>query len=114
VRARKIAICAFSNLSCALCRGMKNWLKKTRRRDMVEFILPGSTAAFKKAAMSTSWRSLTFWHPSQGRPKSPKPADGRHKVPAGAVVRPSLARGCNQTRRAGAFGCRSRLNQMTT
>jgi hypothetical protein len=27
---------------------MKNWFKKTRRRDMVEFILPGSTAALKK------------------------------------------------------------------
>jgi IS5 family transposase len=56
----------------------------------------------------------SVWHPSQGRQKAPKPADGRHKVWAGAVVRPSLSRGCNQTRRAGAFRCRSRLNQMTT
>ena len=28
--------------------GMKNWLRKTRRRDKVEFILPGSGVAFKK------------------------------------------------------------------
>jgi hypothetical protein len=27
---------------------MKNWLRKTRRRDKVEFILQGSTAALKK------------------------------------------------------------------
>jgi hypothetical protein len=27
---------------------MKNWFRKTRRRDKVEFILPGSPAVFKK------------------------------------------------------------------
>ena len=47
-------IWAFSSLNCALCRGMKNWFRKTRSRDKVDFILPDSTTAFKKnAAMST-------------------------------------------------------------
>jgi hypothetical protein len=47
-RARKIMIWALSSLSCVLCRGMKNWGKKTRGRENVAFILPGSTMAFKK------------------------------------------------------------------
>jgi len=29
---------------------------------------------------------LTFWHPSQGRPKTPKPEDGDHKAGAGGVM----------------------------
>jgi hypothetical protein len=48
MRARKIVIWALSSLSCALCRGMKNWFRKTRSRESVDFILPGSTTAFKK------------------------------------------------------------------
>ena len=34
---------SLSSLSCALCLGMKSWVRKTIRRENVEFIAPDST-----------------------------------------------------------------------
>jgi hypothetical protein len=47
MRLRKIVIWAFSSLSCALCRGRKNWTRKARSREKVAFIVQGSTTALE-------------------------------------------------------------------
>jgi len=71
MRARKIVIWAFNSLSCALCRGMKNWFRKARRRDMVELILPGSTTAFKKCRSVNMMGLAYILAPLSGKQKMP-------------------------------------------
>lgn len=66
MRARRIWIWARCSRICALCRGMTSRDKRTRRREKVEFILPGSTTALKKLpSCQCDETSVTFWHPAQ-------------------------------------------------
>ncbi|MFP1646078.1 hypothetical protein [Pontitalea aquivivens] len=70
---------------------MKNWFRKTRRRDKVEFILRGSTTAFKKCRyVNVMWLAYIL-APLSGKAKSAEAGIGRHQSPAGGVVGPSLS-----------------------
>ena len=84
MRARKIAIWAFSSLSCALCRGMKKWLRNTKRRDKVEFILPGPTTAFNKMPLcQRDGAHLHFGTPLREGQNGAEQEGGRHKAGEG-------------------------------
>ncbi|EAQ43593.1 hypothetical protein MED193_03020 [Roseobacter sp. MED193] len=85
MRARKISIWAFSSLSYALCRGMKNWFRKTRRRDKIECILPSSTARFRKCSYIKLMGLAYILAPLSGKTKMLGPADGRHQAGAGGL-----------------------------
>ncbi len=62
---------------------MRNWCRKTRRRDKVEFILPGSTTADKKCRYVNVMTLAYILAPLSGRPKGLAPAYGRNKIGAG-------------------------------
>jgi hypothetical protein len=92
---------------------MKNWFRKTIRRDKVEFILPGSTTAFKKMPLcQRDGACLHFGTPLREGQKrrswqmaviKPRPEVWSGlRYPADAIRRDT----------AGTFRCQSLLNQM--
>jgi len=62
---------------------MKGWARKIRRREKVEFILPGSTTANKNRFYFSVMALAYILAPRSGRPKTQGPGSGREKSERG-------------------------------